>query len=144
MSENASVRYCVMIVTNTGTLQGELDLWNEAPQNDEMVQITLTAGERVFSAQSEDGFFFALQNVRKQLDAHNIAIACTGSCLNVYPSPMTARMDNGEMAYRLPLERPAQKPDLVNIFEPCKIDEISSVSEQDNFYVHWLESLRKS
>ena len=87
-----------------------------------------------------ENYFFALLELRKKLEAQNIKILCKGASRNVYPSPMILSMGEANKAYQLTMGKQARMSDLVNIFEPCEVDEYATIEEQLIFYNDWLRS----
>jgi hypothetical protein len=85
-------------------------------------------------------YFTALQELRKQLLKKGIEICCYGAKKNVYPSPM---MMNSSKAYLLTMGKQAKIEDIVDIFEPCNLDEIVTVEYQNMFYQEWILSLQQ-
>ncbi len=94
----------------------------------------------VFQSEAED-LFEAFTNIRKQLRSKEIVLLCNGSRRNIYPSPMLRQSGGGKMAYLLRLGVPARKEDIVNIFDPVEISDISTIEKQNEFYDQWLNSL---
>jgi hypothetical protein len=84
--------------------------------------------------------FTALQELRVQLLEKGIEICCYGAKKNVYPSPM---MMNSSKAYLLTMGKQAQTEDIVEIFEPCELDETATVEDQNVFYQKWIQSLKQ-
>lgn len=87
-----------------------------------------------------ENYFFALLELRKKLEVQNIKILCKGASRNVYPSPMILSMGEATKAYQLTMGKQARMSDLVNIFEPCEVDEYATIEEQLIFYNDWLRS----
>lgn len=135
------IKSTVTVYTEKDSHTAILGHWGRAPENDIAVQLSLDVDGEIFMATSERGFFFALQKLRKQLEAEGKLLAIMGSCRNVYPSPMMSDMGDGIFAYRLTPKRQALRKDVVNIFDPCERNQISTVAEQDAFYTNWLKSL---
>jgi hypothetical protein len=125
-----------------GTLEGEIEAWEESPSDPDQVVVRLhLAG--VESEKTADDFFSALVAIRVELDAKGIRLMNYGSSLNVYPSPMSRSMGSGEKAYRLSMGEQAKTADLVSIFETGPDVTPSTVQEQEQFYRKWISSLGK-
>lgn len=86
--------------------------------------------------------FSALQELRGQLGCRGWNALCQGSRRNVYPS-RALRQSGTTKAYKLTLGRPTTREDLVELFDPCEKEEVSTVEEQEAFNVEWLSSLNK-
>lgn len=90
---------------------------------------------------AEDSNYFAcLQKVRLAYEKHGSFLMCQGARPNVYPSRMSMSMGKGQKAYVLQLGKQASG-ELVNIFDPAEVSEVSTVDEQLDFYTKWIESL---
>ncbi len=132
----------VTVFSDAMSTQALLKRWTEAPENEDAVKLSTEVNGLVYSTTSEDGFFDVLINIRNQLRDDGLKIAILGAGRNVYPSPMIARMGDGDLAYFLTMKKQALREDLVSIFTPCERDLIVSVAEQEAFYASWLKSLR--
>lgn len=88
------------------------------------------------SAEGEN-FFYALIELRKELELQDIKLLCKGCSRNVYPSPMILSMGDAIKAYKLTMGKRAFTKDLVSIFEPCELDEYASIEEQYAYYEEW-------
>jgi hypothetical protein len=89
--------------------------------------------------EKDDYPFLALKKLRKKLEEKNIYLLINGSRKDVYPSGI-GMMTAG--AYVLKMGKPASSSDLVGIYEKTdRIDLISDVSNQEQFYRQWLKSL---
>lgn len=64
-----------------------VELYEEAPDEQDMVLLSTKIGEKHLNFKSEN-FFEALKQLRHHLEEHQIQIVCNGAALNVYPSPM--------------------------------------------------------
>lgn len=98
----------------------------------EAVNVTVTA--------ESENYFYALIELRKQLELQNMKLLCKGCSRYVYPSPMILSMGDAMEAYELTMGKQARSKDLVNIFEPCECDEYASVEEQYAYYEEWVKS----
>jgi hypothetical protein len=133
----------VPIVSSDGRhIPGEFRIWDESPGNADEVLLELHFAGRVLTAHSDSGFFDALCEIRRALEADGFRPVCYGADRVVYPSPMIRSMGNGEKAYRLTTGRQAKKEDLVSIFESDLQIVPVSVEEQEDFYEKWIESLK--
>jgi hypothetical protein len=100
--------------------------------------ITYMQNINIIKAEHEHPFF-ALAEIRLELEKKGLKILCNGAKRNVYPSGMSAI---GELAYELKIGKQAKKQ--VNIFHEAKeIKDIATVNEQKEFWKAWLESLGK-
>jgi hypothetical protein len=90
-----------------------------------------------------NNFFECLCKVRLELEAIDYIILCQGATKDVYPSRMAAQMSNGLKAYKLTLGKQASLSDLVDIFAPAELTDISSVKDQKQYFEMWLKSLSK-
>lgn len=97
--------------------------------------VFVTEGYNI-SAEGEN-FFYALIELRKELELQDIKLLCKGCSRDVYPSPMILSMGDAEKAYKLTMGKHALKKDLVSIFEPCELDEYASIEEQYAYYEQW-------
>lgn len=144
MKELLPKKSTITVYTESGPQQALLSRWSEAHENEDTVQLSLDVDGKNFTATSERGFFFALQNLRIDLETKGIKLAILGCCRNIYPSPMMSSMGDGTLAYRLTPAQQALRKDVVNIFDPCEVDMIATVAEQNAFYESWLKGLRES
>jgi hypothetical protein len=118
----------------------ELILYEEAPENEDMVLLEIVFGEKKFISEERD-FFSALVSLRKELEQENLQIACNGAAKNVYPSPMQQTMGYGRKAYKLQVGYQATNENIVDIFG-CDNDlDFVSLEEQSNFYTLWIKSV---
>lgn len=126
---------------NDGTQSNEvLELYEEAPDDEDMVLLSTKIGEKHLSYKCEN-FFEALTQLRIHLEEHHIQIVCNGAALNVYPSPMIMSMGAGRLAYKMSFGKQAKTEDLVDIFDCNNELSFVSVEEQSHFYKDWLKSL---
>ncbi len=84
-----------------------------------------------------ENFFYALIELRKWLELQDVKLLCKGCSRDVYPSPMILSMGDSIKAYKLTMGKHALTKDLVNIFEPCELDEYASIEEQYTYYEEW-------
>lgn len=112
----------------------------QAYEGEENVKIVLKIGD-TFIAKQSDNYFEALIKIRRKLEKRKIKLLCKGCCTNVYPSGMLLGMGSGRKAYVLTIGKQAKKDSLVDIFEPCKIEEYATVDEQYSFFNAWCDSI---
>ena len=113
-----------------------------ADEQDECYKLALNIDGKYLTAEA-DNYFYALVELRKKAEAENIKILCKGCCKNVYPSPMILSMGDAIKAYTLTLNQPAVMKNLVEIFDPCELDDYATVEEQEVFYNLWINSITK-
>lgn len=131
----------IKLYMNDGKLfDGILTLYEESPDDEEMVLIVLSILGHTISYQHEN-FFQALQSLRQNLEEKKIQIMCNGAALNIYPSQMQLSMGSGRLAYKLKFGKPAISEDIVDIFE-CEDDlKFVKIEDQLKYYYRWLKSL---
>ena len=112
----------------------------EEADDGESVSIDLWIREKRYSS-TGDNYFAALKNLRIQMEHDAVQILCNGANRNVYPSAMMLRMGDGRKAYVLHNGIQAKKTDIVDIFDTDVALQVCSVSEQENYYKAWLDSL---
>ena len=117
-----------------------LEIYEEAPDDEDFVLLKMNLGEKVLSFKSES-CFEVLEQLRQYLEEKHIQILCNGAALNVYPSPMALSMGAGRLAYKLILGKQAKTEDMVDIFDYDDKYSFVSIAEQRNFYKDWLNSL---
>jgi hypothetical protein len=132
----------VSVLSRDRRIAAMLLRWDEAPEDADKVKVALTYEAVTLESWSEDGYFRALCDIRRQLESQEALLICYGSSENVYPSPMIEAMGYGEKAYRLTMGRPALNSDLVCIFDVGSDIIPSTVDQQQNFYNSWLGSLQ--
>jgi hypothetical protein len=108
-------------------------------EEDDIITIEVKFNDNVVKTEGEY-CFIALQELRKQLFERGVEICCYGAKKNVYPSPM---MMNSSKAYLLTVGKQAKVEDIVEIFDPCELDEITTVEDQNLFYQEWIRSLQQ-
>ena len=87
-----------------------------------------------------DDVFDALQLLRRELANNGWQLLCQGSRQDVYPS-RALRQSGTTKAYKSTLGRACTRADLVDLFDPCTKEVVSTVEEQDEFNRRWLSSL---
>ena len=107
---------------------------------EDIVVLELNNGDEKISYKSEN-FFYALKNLREELESRNIQIICNGTAKNIYPSTMQMSMGSGRVAYKLFIGEPAKNSDVVDIFDCDEELEFVSVAKQYKYYVDWLKSI---
>lgn len=88
-----------------------------------------------------DDFFDCQLKLRTFLESHKHRILIMGANENVYPSAMSRSMSKGLKAYILRLGKPAQRKDLINIFDYSIEKNVASVDKQIEFYKRWFQSI---
>lgn len=131
----------IKLAMNDGKIfDGILKLYEESPDEEEMVLIELLILDDTISVE-HDNFFLALQSLRQHLEDKHIQVMCNGAALNVYPSQMQLSMGTGHLAYKLKIGEPARLKDIVNIFEFDNGLRFVKIEEQFSYYNKWLKSL---
>jgi len=95
-------------------------------------------GEKVFKG---NHYFDCQKKLRLFLEENEYLLLVEGARKNVYPSGMSVSMSDGLRAYRLSLGKPALTQDLISIFAYSESPDISSVEDQENFFLRWKRSL---
>lgn len=113
----------------------------ELTENEDSVTIRLSLGGLVIKKE-EDNYFDTLIKIREELEKSNIKLLCKGCCKNVYPSAMLLCMGEGRNAYALKYGEQAKINSLVDIFDPCSIDEYATIQEQLEYFEEWICSIR--
>ena len=121
---------------------GQVTLQNEADENEDLVAVKIKLAEKTYEARAES-YFETLQNLRKELERDGIQILCNGAARNVYPSPMTLAMGYGRKASKMTWGKQALRKDLVDIFGYDESLVCCGVEEQNQYYMDWIQSLRK-
>jgi hypothetical protein len=99
-----------------------------------VLEVRLSDGVAV-TARADD-LFEALVQARRQLEEVGVSLACQGSRIGVYPSPMQRQGGRGTTAYVLGDKR--IRPETVRIFEPASWSDIGTVDDQRAAYEVWL------
>ncbi len=120
----------------------DLILWEEAPDDEEMVLLELTVSGRIISVKDEN-LFSALTALRQELEAVSIQILCNGAAENVYPSPMQMSMGPGRLAYKLCMGVQTGVADIVDIFDCDENLKFVTIDEQSKYYSEWIKSVMK-
>lgn len=114
----------------------------ELTENEDTVEIKFSLEELVLKKEG-DNYFETLIELRQELEKMNIKLLCKGCCKNVYPSAMILSMGAGEKAYTLVYGEQAKMSSLVNIFDPCSIEEYATIEQQLEYFESWTMSLRR-
>lgn len=85
--------------------------------------------------------FTALTEVRKALEKKHAVPLVLGADRRVYPSPMQQQMGCGTTAYVQHWGEPAKSKDIVDIFDPAKPDDVTTVKEQLEYHEKWKQSV---
>ncbi len=89
-----------------------------------------------------DDLFDALLLMRKSLEKVGIQVLCNGSRKNVFSSGMSRSMGGGRKAYIIKIGSPVKSDSLVDIFEYAEPNLIANISEQNDYFNEWVNSLR--
>lgn len=135
-------RLPVRLMCRNTQINGELGLYEEAPDDNKQVLLEISFNDQRISKMANN-FFEALQAIREELEINKIQIICNGAAKNVYPSPMQMSMGCGRMAYLLKTGQQAKSADIVDIFNCIDTLTFVSVKEQKIFYRDWIKSISK-
>lgn len=124
----------------TDLISASLELFEEAPENQDMVRIDIMINEHKINCIDEN-FFKALLDVRRELEKLGLLIICNGAAENVYPSPMQLSMGTGRTAYKQSLKQQARAVDIVDIFEYDESLKIVDIETQLMYHKEWLKSI---
>jgi hypothetical protein len=100
--------------------------------------LELQGDERTWSADGPD-LFEALRVLRAELDDEEILMGCNGARSNAWASGMQRDMGEGKTVYLCALNLNARPP-VARTLDPAPLDEVATVSEQDEFHRRWLAS----
>lgn len=131
-------KYDIIYIENSLEKKGILKLI----ENEETVTIKIFL-ERFSLEKHGENYFETLLEIRKELEKKYIKLLCKGCCKNVYPSGMVSSMGLGRKAYILTYGKHAKMDSLVDIFEPCLVEEYGSIEQQLKFFESWIKSLEK-
>lgn len=129
-----------LLINKINTINEELVLFEESPDDEDMVYLEMTINGQKIGCKSEN-FFLALLELRKELEKKNTQIMCIGAAKNVYPSPMQLSMGYGRKAYKLFIGQQARNIDIVDIFEYDEDLNFVNIEEQSKFHSEWIKSL---
>ncbi|SIO64951.1 hypothetical protein SAMN05444166_7499 [Singulisphaera sp. GP187] len=133
----------VQVRAPEGTLlNGTFVLWDESPDDPVTVRLELSFNGATVSADSEEGYFDALCQIRQVIEPDGYRLLCLGASRGVYPSRMSRGMGTGDLAYKLEKGRAAASKDLVSIFSSNESLVSVTIGEQQAYFDEWLESLR--
>lgn len=120
--------------TRNGFEEWTVEFSEEAPW-----RIKVSDGDGgVFEAEGVD-LFRALQQVRREIESHDVLLCCNGARRNARPSPQ-ASDSGGGMVYLLPLLRAPTGEDLVPLLGKAPLRNVGSVSEQERFWEKYSSS----
>jgi hypothetical protein len=102
------------------------------------VEVVFVSGE-IISGDGSD-LFEALSDARRRIEPSGLLLLCNGARRNVFPSPMLRQATMGRRAYVLDIPRTADRPPVVDIFEPAEEKEVCTVDEQLAWHSQWLVS----
>ncbi len=88
-----------------------------------------------------DDLFEALSMIRLEAEKYGYLILCNGARIDAYPSRMSRQMGEGGKLYVFKIGMPAQREDMVNMFEPSEFQQVGTVAAQRAAYDLWLRSL---
>ena len=98
---------------------------------------------RAIGVFAQDDYFEAFLRVRRSLEDDGCELLCKGCAVDVWPSGTSRDMGGGVRAYEMSLGKPASTSSLVDIFEPDPRVRYSQVSDQEEYFQRWLNSLRQ-
>lgn len=132
-----------LLSSDSINITAELLLWDEDVDDPEMVRLSLRFQKREITKVDTD-YFAALCAIRVELETMGILVNCYGASRNVYPSPMMRSMGSGDKAYKLHMGQPAKQENIVSIFDTGPDVRPTTVSDQEDYYKQWLNSLGAS
>lgn len=116
-------------LTSDGTtLRVEVRFSSSEPWTVELV----LPDQTVVSASGAD-LFYALREVRQQLEHNGLLLLCNGARLDVWPSGMSGQMSGGRAAYVRRRGAGSTADDLVDIFDPASPASVATVDAQWEF-----------
>lgn len=89
---------------------------------------------------SATDYFACLDAIRNQLT--DVIFHCHGARIDTYPSGMSRDMGSGMAVYCMKMGKQALQEDLVGTFNDYRNETLVTPSEQREFFLLWLESLR--
>ncbi|WP_341278983.1 hypothetical protein [Paenibacillus sp. FSL H8-0537] len=134
------IKYVKLILNRETETTEELMLYEEAPDDEDMVLVKMKINGRIVNIKGEN-FFSALLALREVLEIENIQIVCNGAAKNVYPSTMQFSMGYGRKAYKLIWGQKAKIADVVDIFDCEEELEFVGIEAQSKYYSDWLRSV---
>lgn len=108
--------------------------------SNDKVTINLNVIDKSFFSLERSNFFDCLIDIRNSLAALNWIILCNGARKDVYPSGMRRQMNKGLMAYQLTFGQAVADSDLVDIFQECSEENITTPELQKVYFEEWFES----
>lgn len=84
--------------------------------------------------------FDALLQVREQWEPSGAKFLVNGARTDAWPSGMARDQGGGFAVYLMTLGRPASRDDLVDTFDPCAAELVTTVAEQREFSRRFFES----
>ncbi|PNX46900.1 MAG: hypothetical protein BV456_11685 [Thermoplasmata archaeon M8B2D] len=94
-----------------------------------LMELYLTDG-KIFKSESQESYFTAMFELRKQLEYENIQLCCWGARKDVWPSGMQADMGSGLEAG----SRNKNQDSIVkDIFSELPVEEVSITGEQKDY-----------
>ena len=113
-------------------------IWYEYSPDDSDILILHIEAEGIILSASANNCFSALTALRKDLEMMNAYPLVMGAHEKVYPSPMQLGMGDGRKAYFQRIGKPALMSDCVDIFDPCGVDDVSSIEAQQQYHNRWI------
>ncbi|MEM9446869.1 MAG: hypothetical protein AAGA18_16130 [Verrucomicrobiota bacterium] len=129
-----------LLTQDNKSIEAKLLIYEESPENPELVQIGIIS-EFFSGEKTGEDFFSVLCEIRKELENQGLRIKCYGASRNVYPSGMSRSMGYGEKAYKLTIGKQAKMQDLVSIFDDGQDVIPVNINEQESFFDQWAKSL---
>lgn len=90
-----------------------------------------------------DDLFEALIKMRKKLEEKDMLILCNGAKKNISPSGMSRSMGGGRKASYIEIGSPVKSGNLVDIFDYAERNKVVSVLKQKQYFMEWVESLKR-
>jgi hypothetical protein len=87
--------------------------------------------------------FEALQEMRKELEIAGCQLLCAGARHDVTPSSMSRSMGGGRKAFIVHIGRPADRAEMVDIFEYAEPAVVGTVQQQRDYFQAWKESIMR-
>lgn len=91
--------------------------------------LRLVVGKEEYVSVGTD-LFESLTQLRRVLEAEELALCVAGCRSDVFPSGMARQMTGGRFAYRLVSRRRPTREDLVDIFESTCCDAVVTIDDQ--------------
>jgi len=87
--------------------------------------------------------FSALEQIRKYLEDKGFLLLCAGAMPNTYPSRMSRQMSNGRKAYVHTFGMKPDKSNIIDIFKPANLEEVSNLKDQEKFMKEWHDYFKE-